>query len=61
MSLSVIYILLLSPEENRRKLVPQEGLVEPGDSLENAPVVDSDSEIDSDMDNEQLEWESEWS
>ncbi|KAL8595557.1 hypothetical protein ACOMHN_000765 [Nucella lapillus] len=46
-------------EVNRKRVVPEQGLVEEreGDNLENVEVVDSDSEIDSDMDNEQLEWE----
>ena len=43
---------------SRKKLVPAPGLVGVGDNLENVEVVDSDSEVDSDMDNDQLEWES---
>ncbi|XP_070178315.1 uncharacterized protein [Littorina saxatilis] len=41
----------------RKRLVPEDGLVVSGDDLEDVEVVDSDSEIGSDMDNEQLEWE----
>lgn len=44
-------------ETNRKRLVPEQGLVGVRDDLENVEVLDSDSEIDSDMDNEQLEWE----
>ncbi|XP_076439054.1 uncharacterized protein LOC143277957 isoform X2 [Babylonia areolata] len=40
-----------------KRVVPDPGLLADGDTLENAPVVDSDSEVDSDIDNEQLEWE----
>lgn len=50
-----------NPEERgehvKRRLVPAAGLVS-GDHLDDVEVLDSDSEIDSNMDNEQLEWES---
>ncbi|XP_025083199.1 uncharacterized protein LOC112557508 isoform X2 [Pomacea canaliculata] len=49
-----------NPEERgehvKRRLVPAAGLVS-GDHLDDVEVLDSDSEIDSNMDNEQLEWE----
>nr|KAG5689837.1 hypothetical protein BaRGS_012187 [Batillaria attramentaria] len=44
-------------DDSRKLVVPESGLVPQGDDLNDVPVVDSDSEFDSDMDNDQLEWE----
>lgn len=44
-------------DESKKRLVPESGLVPQDDALNDVPVVESDSEFDSEMDNDQLEWE----